>query len=154
MFPAFLMPNTTDASQHVDHNNGKEIKRDLARLFQGYLEKFDWGKNPAGKISLRTRRMTMAKFVNQVVEEWETRHPNLVQSTAISCGMAMAIDGTNSHLIHPPLYAFQISTFSIFLKLFPGILQTSPRLLSLAMLSTTTLPLMSLSSTLHPLVKE
>lgn len=134
IFPAFLPPGTTDASQHVDNNNGKLIKKDLVNLFNDYLDKFDWVANPTGKISLRDRRMTMAKFVNQVVEEFETKHPNLVKSTAISCGMAMAIDGTNKHLIHPPLYALLSSIDQPFILItcdFQGTLPTSLQRLSL-----------------------
>jgi hypothetical protein len=112
ILPMFLQAGTTDASQHVDNNNGKETKRDISRKFQTFLEKFDFEANPTGKFSLRERRMTMAKFVNEVVAEWDTLHPNLVKSSAIQCGMAMAIDGTDRHLIQPPLYSFFMFTGS------------------------------------------
>ena len=105
IFPAFLPPRTTDASQHVDNNNGKIIKNDIKQCFSDYLQDFDWVANPKGKISATVKRMLMAKFVNQVVEEFETKHPSLVKRTADQCGMAMTIDGSDQEKIQPPLYS-------------------------------------------------
>jgi hypothetical protein len=106
VFPLHLPPKTTDAAQHVDNNNGKIIKKDVARLFHKFLDEFDWVKNPTGKLSAKARRQLFAGFVNTVVKDFDKNHPELVKSTAVQCGMSIAIDGSNLDKVKPPLYTF------------------------------------------------
>jgi len=80
------------------------IKRDLVKLFQKYLDEFDWVANPSGKLSAKARRKLFAGFVNTVVKDFEKNHPELVKNTANHCGMAIAIDGSNLEKIKPALF--------------------------------------------------
>ncbi len=120
ILPMFLAAKTTDASQHVDNNNGKMIKKDVSGHFQTYLQDFDWESNPKGKIALRDRRMLMAKIVNTVVETFDEKHPHLVKNTARQCGMAMTIDGSDWSSLQPALYAS--SSFTASFKNLPSAL--------------------------------
>ena len=91
----FLPPGTTDVAQEIDDAIGKALKSDLMKLFQRYLEGFDFAKNPKGKNTACERRMLTAKFVNQVVQEFEGNHPTLVKNSGNRTGMSMSIDKSN-----------------------------------------------------------
>jgi hypothetical protein len=106
IFPISLAPGTTDAVQHVDQNNGKLIKADIKLEFQEKLDSFDWEANPLGKSSAKQRRMEFAKIVDKVAQQYSTKHPNVIQNSAIQCSMAVAIDGSNLDKVKPALYIF------------------------------------------------
>ena len=90
----------------------KLAKNDLKKLFSGYLQGFDWVANPKGKITASAKRMLMAKYVNQVAAEFDTKHPTMVKNSGEQCGMAMTIDGSDQDKIQPPLYtAFSLRAF-------------------------------------------
>jgi hypothetical protein len=105
ILPVFLPTGITDTGQHVDNNNGKTIKHDLRGICQEYLNNFDWEKNPTGKLSAKEKRKLMAEFVNRVAREYDTKHQGLVASTALQCGMSLAIDGSNVSGVKPALCA-------------------------------------------------
>ncbi len=127
IFPLSLAPGTTDAVQHVDQNNGKLIKADIKLEFQKKLDSFDWEKNPLGKSSAKQRRMEFAQIVDKVVQEFPTKHPNVIQNSAIQCGMALAIDGSNLEKVKPALCVFFLLPPRYSPHLFQDSRLTSPR---------------------------
>jgi hypothetical protein len=49
--------------------------------------------------------MLTAKLVNEVVEEFDAKHPTLVANAALRVGMSMSINGTNDLGMRPVKYA-------------------------------------------------
>jgi hypothetical protein len=110
VFTAALPSQVTDCGQTVDDTVGKTFKSDLNAFFCRYLESFDMDKTN-GKVSAMEKRMKTAEFVNQVAEQFNAKHLDLIQNSCMRTGMYLTIDESDLEKMVPVKYSIRLHRF-------------------------------------------